>query len=621
MQASFTSHPSCVLRSGCARALFFNEETANMCGIFGYVGARNDAAQLILRGLKQLEYRGYDSWGIAVGGSAHIEVERHVGRIGTAECSLPESQIGLGHTRWATQGEVTTENAHPQLDCGAHLALVHNGIVANEAELRVALARAGHRIRSQTDSELIAHLIEDLLAQTPAGPERLLRAMLAAFGKLRGLNAIVVLDLRSGELAAAKSGSPLVVGTGESGHFVASDPAALLEHTRQVAFVNDGEALLLNRERARLFDIASGAELTLQPITLEWKPETETRGDHPDFMSKETHEQPALLSTLAERTRGGVIELAAKIEHAQDVFMIGCGSAMHAAIAAQHLFARVAGKRITWASASELTCLLPFIGPKALVIALSQSGETMDVLDAVRSARERGARIAALTNVRGSTLWRLADLKIPLGVGTERCVLATKSLTAKLALVVLVAYAVARQLEAGEALVQRAAADIDSMLHGDRRAHVQAIARTLATQDHLYVLGRGPSYAIALETALKIKEVSYIHAEGFASGDLKHGVMALIERGTACIAIAPKDETESDLLAGALQVKARGATVIGISPEPHTAFDYHIPVADMSEATLIASAIPAQLLGYDLAILRGHDPDMPRNLAKSVTVK
>jgi glutamine---fructose-6-phosphate transaminase (isomerizing) len=591
-----------------------------MCGIFGYAGERRDAAQIVLRGLRQLEYRGYDSWGIAVGAGAHIAVERHVGRIGGAECHLPESSLGLGHTRWATNGGITAENAHPQLDCGAHLALVHNGIVANQESLRTALARAGHRIRSQTDTELIAHLIEDLLEHTPPGPERLLRATIAAFAKLRGLNAIVVLDLRSGELAAAKSGSPLVIGTDPTGHFIASDPAALLEHTREVAFVDDGQALLVNRERARLFDMQTGEERELVRAVLEWTPEPETRAGHPDFMSKETAEQPALLRSLAERTHGGVVELAARIERSQDVFMIGCGSALHAAIAAQHLFAR-AGYRVTAASASEFECLLPFTSKRTLVVALSQSGETMDVLDAVRQARERGAQIAAITNVSGSSLWRLSDLRIPLGAGPERCVLATKSLTSKLGVLLLAAYALADRFDEAAALLARAATDVSDMLRGERRAQVSAIAKLLVAKDHLFVLGRGASYPIALETALKIKEVSYIHAEGFASGDLKHGVIALIESGTPCVAIVPSDSTEPDVLAGAMQVKARGATVVGVSPIAHAAFDYHIPVADLGDATLVASAVPAQLLGYDLARLRGHDPDMPRNLAKSVTVR
>jgi glucosamine--fructose-6-phosphate aminotransferase (isomerizing) len=265
--------------------------------------------------------------------------------------------------------------------------------------------------------------------------------------------------------------------------------------------------------------------------------------------------------------------------------------------------------------------LLPFISKNSLVIALSQSGETMDVLDAVRRAKERGAQVAALTNVQGSTLWRQADLRISLGAGPERCVLATKSLTMKLALIVLASYTLAKQQDEAERLLQLAAADVEDLLQGERRAQLAAIAQSLVAKDHLYVIGRGPSHALALETALKIKEVSYLHAEGFASGDLKHGVIALIEHGTPVIALVPEDATKEDVLAGVLQVKARGATVIGIAPKPHDGFDHHVQVADLGDATLIASAVPAQLLGYELARLRGHDPDMPRNLAKSVTVK
>ncbi|HKU42230.1 MAG TPA: SIS domain-containing protein, partial [Polyangiales bacterium] len=416
-------------------------------------------------------------------------------------------------------------------------------------------------------------------------------------------------------------GSPLVLGWSEEGHFVASDQTALLEHTRELSFVEDGQAVLLTRERARVFEMASLRELEPERVTVDWQPEIVERGGHPDYMSKETYEQPGLLRGMAERVRPAVLELAGRIQQSRDVFLIGCGSAAHAALAAQHLFARVAGRRVSWAAASELDHVLPFLGGDTLVVALSQSGETMDVLDAARRARERGAQIAAITNVEGSSLWRLADLRLGLGVGPERCVLATKSLSAKLAVLYLTAHALVGQLAAAEAALASAAADIEDMLGVARRSHMQDIARAIVARDHLYVLGRGPSYALALETALKIKEVSYIHAEGFASGELKHGVIALIEPGTPCIAIVPNDETQPDVLAGALQVRARGATVIGIGPEAHAAFDHHIPVADLGDATLIANAVPAQLLGYELARLRGHDPDMPRNLAKSVTVK
>lgn len=592
-----------------------------MCGIFGYVGERPNAAELVLTGLKRLEYRGYDSWGIAVSDAGHAAVDKRVGKIGEATTFLPLSTIGLGHTRWATHGGVTDDNAHPQLDCGGRLAVVHNGIVSNEAQLRRALSRAGHRLRSETDSELIAHLIEDLLEQVPEGPDRLVSATIAAFGKLRGLNAVTVLDVRRGEMVAAKSGSPLCIGFADSGYLLASDHVALIEHTRKVAFVRDGQALSITRAGVRMFDMASGQSVSPEITDVAWQAATADRGEHPDFMSKEIHEQPALLVDLAERAPAHIKELTQRIERAQDVYVIGCGSSAHAAQVAQHLFARVAGRRVHFVTGSEFAYLHPFLGSRSLVIALSQSGETIDILDTVRAAHERGAQVVALTNVEGSSLWRTADLTIPLGVGPERCVLATKSLTAQLAWLLLAAYALNNQLDAARSSVCAAAGDIERMLGSEARSNVQRIAQAIANCEHAYVLGRGPNHALALETALKIKEVSYLHAEGFAGGELKHGVMALIEAGTPCFVLAPQDETHADVIANAMQVAARGGMLIGMSAEPDNAFAHHIRVADVGPATVISHAVPAQLLGYELARLRGHDPDMPRNLAKSVTVK
>lgn len=592
-----------------------------MCGIFGYTGERPNAAELVLSGLKRLEYRGYDSWGIAVADGGHVAVDKRVGKIGDAATVLPLSHMALGHTRWATHGSVTDENAHPQLDCGGRLAVVHNGIVSNEAQLRRALSRAGHRLRSQTDTELIAHLIEDLIEQIPDGPERLVHATIAAFRKLRGLNAITVLDVRRGEMVAAKSGSPLCVGYAESGFLLASDHAALVDHTRRVSFVRDGQAVLLSRAGARLFDMNSGHEVSAEITEVQWKPINVERGPHPDYMTKEILEQPGALRDLAERAPGYVRELSARIEHAQDVYLIGCGSSGHAAQAAEYLFAKVAGRRVHFVTGSEFSFLYPFLGSRSLLIALSQSGETIDVLDAVRAAHERGASVVAITNVEGSTLWRSADFTVPLGVGPERCVLATKSLSAQLAVLMLTAHAMNRQLDSARSSLCRAADDIERLLAAPSRAEIQAIAQSIAAREHLFVLGRGPSHPLALETALKIKEVSYVHAEGFAGGELKHGVMALIEPGTPCIVLAPQDDTQADSVANAMQLKARGGLVIGIAPETQSAFDHHIRVNDVGPATLISSTVPAQLLGYELARLRGHDPDMPRNLAKSVTVK
>ena len=592
-----------------------------MCGIFGYVGHAQNAADLVLRGLKKLEYRGYDSWGVAVGHRDQVVLAKRTGKIGDAAPDLPASAIGIGHTRWATHGGVTEPNAHPHLDCAGRLALIHNGIVSNYRELREPLVRSGHRFRSETDTEVVAHLIEECLAATPAGPEQLLSATMTAFRRLHGLNAIAVADVRTGQIAAAKSGSPLVLGWSDHGHLLASDFSALLEHTRLVTFVEDRQAVLLSREACRLFDADSGRELTPAITEVEWEAAATELSGYPDYMTKEIHEQPSVLRRLAEGGGEHARRLAAMIRDAADVFVVGCGTAGHAALAAQYLLAPIAGRRVTVATGSEFPYLMDFVREGALVIALSQSGETIDVIDAVRAARQRGARLAAIVNVEGSTLWRLADLTVPLGAGPERCVLATKSFTAKLAMLLLTAYELAGRAAAGPALVAHAAGEIERLLADDRRDLIRQVAEAIHTREHLFVIGRGPSYPLALEAALKVKEVSYIHAEGFAGGDLKHGVIALIEPGTPCLVLAPRDETYDDIMAGAMQVKARGAMLIGVSPEPHEAFDYHIPVADLGPATAILNAPPAQLLGYYLALLRGHDPDKPRNLAKSVTVK
>lgn len=612
-----------------------------MCGIFGYSGERRDAAELILTGLKRLEYRGYDSWGVAVTNGARAAVDKRVGKIGGATTSLPPSSLGLGHTRWATHGGVTEENAHPHLDCAGRLAVVHNGIVENDVELRRALERRGHRFSSETDTELIAHLVEEALkdlehAERVRGEARdaptesqmeavrrddaLVLATMSAFRRLRGLNAIAVLDVETGALAAAKNGSPLVLGFGEREHFLSSDQGAITPHTRRVLFVKEGQAVSIVGGAARLFDVENGRETRAEVTTAQWEASGHDKGDHPDFMTKEIREQPSALRRISIASSEAVHALAELVRASRDVFTIGCGSGWHAALATEYLFG-AAGVRVTAVPGSEFSHRARFVKPGSLVMALSQSGETIDILEAVRSARANGATVAALTNVEGSSLARFADVVVPLGVGPERCVLSTKTLVAKLALSYLTARALAGDFATATRMVERAAADIEDMLDGERRRAVYKVALIINDSRHLFVLGRGPSFALALETALKVKEVSYLHAEGFAAGELKHGVIALIEPGTPCIVLAPNDDTRADVMAAAMQVKARGATVIGIAPEPHDAFDHFIEVADLGDATAIVNAVPAQLLGYDLARLRGNDPDMPRNLAKSVTVK
>jgi glucosamine--fructose-6-phosphate aminotransferase (isomerizing) len=592
-----------------------------MCGIFGYVGARTDAPGLVLHGLKQLEYRGYDSWGIAVPRDGAIVVEKRTGKIGQAETSLPASSVGLGHTRWATHGGVTDENAHPHLDCTGRLAIIHNGIVQNHRDLRRELQDRGHTFRSQTDTEVVAHLLEEEVARRGEGPEPLIQALMATFRRLDGLNAIAALDVTSGCLAAAKSGSPMTLGWASNGMLLASDYAALLEHTRRMTFLDESQAALLTPDGIAVFDVATGARITPDISEVEWSAEQAELNGFPDFMSKEIHEQPHVLRRIARERQRDAQELAALIRDAQETHLVGCGTAAHAAMAGQYLLARVAGRRSFYANGSEFGYLEKFLGQGSLAIALSQSGETIDVIDSVRSAKQRGASLASLVNVEGSTLYRLSDHATLLGAGPERCVLATKSFTAKLAVLLLTAYAMEDRVEEAAGLLERAATEIEAMLSDSRRDYIRQIAERIYRQEHLYVIGRGPSSPMALEAALKVKEVSYVHAEGFAGGELKHGVIALIEPGTPCLVLAPNDETHDDILSGAMEVKARGGTIIGIGPDADEAFDFHIPTADLGEASGIVQAVPAQLLGYYLALLRGHDPDKPRNLAKSVTVK
>jgi glucosamine--fructose-6-phosphate aminotransferase (isomerizing) len=549
-------------------------------------------------------------------------VEKHVGKIGQAATTLPGAHAALGHTRWATHGGVTEANAHPHLDCSGRLAVIHNGIIENHAELHRELIARGHTFQSQTDTEVLSHLLEDELAGSPPGCEPLVEALMRVFRRLEGLSAIGVLDLRQQCIAAAKNGSPLVLGWGDDGNYLASDSSALLEHTRRLTFLEDGQAALVRADQVAIYDVASGRRLGDARIwDIGWQEEKAELEGYPDYMSKEIHEQPGVLRRLASERLDEALQLAHLISEASTVHLVGCGSAAHAAKAGEYLFSRIAARQANAVVGSEFGYLVDFLGQGSLVVGLSQSGETIDLLESMKAGRARGAKLAALVNVEGSSLFRLVDHPILLSAGPERCVLATKSFTAKLGVLLLAAYAARGRLDDGVRLLDAAADEMQTFLSDQRMAQLQALADRVHTSEHLYVIGRGPSYPLALEAALKIKEVSYIHAEGFAGGELKHGVIALIEPGTPCLVLAPNDETFRAIVSGAQEIKARGGTIIGISPCPSEVWDEHIPVADVGEATSIVNALPPQVLAYELARRRGLDPDKPRNLAKSVTVK
>ncbi|MDQ2742838.1 MAG: glutamine--fructose-6-phosphate transaminase (isomerizing) [Chloroflexota bacterium] len=587
-----------------------------MCGIFGFVAAQNRHTSEVLAGLKFLEYRGYDSWGIAVAKDGEVESEKATGSISQASTHLPDSTVALGHTRWATHGGVTEANAHPHIDCAGRFAVIHNGIVENYQELGARL-RPGHIFLSQTDTEVLAHLLEEEIEREPD----LLTALLIVFRQVEGLSAVAVLDAHSGQVAVAKNGSPIALGWADDAVYLASDANALLDHTRRIHFLEDGNAAALTPDGIRVYNVQTGRPLNPEVRNVTWDVRHSGLEGHAHFMIKEIHEQPRVLREIGERKRAEAGALAQAIGEARDVYLIGCGTAYHAAMQGRYLLAEMAGKNSTVAAASELNLILPLLGPDSLVVAFSQSGETIDVLEAVREARARGARIAALVNAEGSALDRTADLSILLGCGPERCVLSTKSYTAKLAVLHMAARILAGEAERGATEVHDASYRLDSLFEREAvHGTIRDTARRITDHQHLFILGRHRNYPLALEAALKIKEVSYLHAEGFAAGELKHGVIALITNGTPCLILAPDEDFRHEALAAASEVQARGAFTVGFSPRPESEFDVTLPVSCSVSAAYEISAT-AQLLAYELALLRGCDPDKPRNLAKSVTVK
>jgi glutamine---fructose-6-phosphate transaminase (isomerizing) len=587
-----------------------------MCGIFGYVGKQNKAADLVLEGLKLLEYRGYDSWGIVVKQGKKLTYEKHVGKIGDAKVNLPQSVLGIGHTRWATHGGVTEKNAHPHLDCTKTIAVVHNGIVENFQELKQELIKKGHKFISETDTEVIPHLVEENLKH-----EGFSSSVRDSFDALKGLNAVVIANAVSKEIVAAKTGSPLICGIGEQELFVASDACAIIKHTKKVIFLEDNQMVILG-EKLKLISLPDGKEITPKIHELDWKFEETQKGKYKHFLLKEINEQPRVIENVVLNYQEEINNLAKLIDQASGTFMLGCGTASYSALAGTYLFSRVANKHVDFSIGSEFNYLENYLTSSSLVIPISQSGETIDVVDPVANAKKRGSKIAAIVNVLGSTLYRQADYKILLGAGQEKAVVGTKSFIAMVAILLLTAYSLAGKMEQGKNLLKKAAENVKEILKKQFEQNLQEVAQQLKNKEHIYVIGRGLSYATALEATLKIKETACIHAEGFAGGELKHGVIALIEKGTPCIAFAPNDETYDDIVSNAQEIKARGGFIIGIGPKNNNVFDRFLKTADSGDATIISQVVISQLLAYYLALKRGiKDPDKPRNLAKSVTVK
>lgn len=593
-----------------------------MCGIFGYIGQKQNAPDIVFGGLKTLEYRGYDSWGVAIKEHKSIVVEKHVGKIGVAKVSLPPSSLSIGHTRWATHGGATIENAHPHVDCKKELSVVHNGIIENFQELKDQLLKQGHTFKSETDTEVIPHLIEEHLKT-----KGFATAVRDTFNKLRGMNAIVVAYAPSKEIVAAKTGSPMCIGIGKDEYFIASDAAGIVKHTKKLIFLEDKHMVIAGsaakgKSYLKLLSLPDGKEITPEIHTLNWKFEDAEKGKYEHFLLKEINEQPRVITNIALNYQTETKQLAKLIHDAYGTFMLGCGTASYAGLAGTYLFSSIAKRHVNFSIGSEFKYLEDYVKKETLVIPISQSGETIDIVDPVQRAKAKGATIAALVNVLGSTLYRQAQHKILLGAGQEKAVVATKSFLAMISVLLLTAYTIQKKQKEGIELLKIASKNVQEILDNDHTKQIQSLAKELKDREHMYLLGRGLSYATAMEATLKIKETSYVHAEGFAGGELKHGVIALIDKGTPCFIFAPNDDTYDEIISNAQEVKARGGFIIGVGPKNNAVFDRFIKTADIKEATMIPQVLVAQLFAYYLALARGiKDPDKPRNLAKSVTVK
>jgi glutamine---fructose-6-phosphate transaminase (isomerizing) len=606
-----------------------------MCGIVGYVGDRQ-ATPILIGGLKRLEYRGYDSAGVAVSNGKGAKVVRCRGKLAALEKLLeserPDGSVGIGHTRWATHGRPSDENAHPH-KVGA-VSVVHNGIIENHVGLRVRLRAAGRSFSSETDTEIVAHLIDEALA---AGSPSLLEAVRKALRQVEGAYALVVLsDLHPDRVIAAKNASPLVVGLGKKEMFLASDVPALLEHTREVLFLEDGDLAELTREGVRVTDL-EGLAQSRTPKTITWSAAQAEKAGFPHFMLKEIHEQPqAVTDTLRGRLlpdkNDALLDGFELPGDLRRVVLIACGTSYHAGLVGKFLIESAARLPCEVDLASEFRYREPVVAPGELVVGISQSGETADTLAAIKEAKARGARTLALCNVVDSAIARTCDGALYTHAGPEIGVASTKCFTAQLAALCLLAIHLGRRTgrlgDAEAAELIRELLLIPQKLSDTLQnpGDVKAIANEYKhAKDFLY-LGRGTNYPIALEGALKLKEISYIHAEGYAAGEMKHGPIALIDDGIPVVVIAPRGKGYEKVLSNLAEVRARDGCVIAVATQGDKTIAEHcrtvlwVPEAPPLLQPLL-TVLPLQLLAYEVALARGNDVDQPRNLAKSVTVE
>ncbi len=604
-----------------------------MCGIFGCAMHEGKVAPLIKEGLTRLEYRGYDSVGIATAFDAKLQIKKGAGKIEEVDRrvdlgDLP-GHIGLGHTRWATHGIPSDENAHPHTDCSGTIAVIHNGIIENFAGLKEGLTARGHVFKSRTDTEIVAHLIEEEMKKGT----RLEEASKTAFNKITGAFSLVVISSQDPEkIICARNESPLLLGISEKGNFCASDVTAFLPLTNKAIELHDGEMAVLTPSTYSIRKFATGAQVSRSPYEVTWSVEMARKEGYPHFMLKEIHEQPRALSDTLRGRETYLNLLAIELTRADKVFLVACGTAYHSCLAGTYMFSKLAGVNATPVIASEFAELYgDSLGKETAVVAVSQSGETLDTLGAVRFAKERGAPIYSVTNTLGSSITRLSNIYVLTQAGPEIGVAATKTFTTQLATFALLAPRLAQKnnrLDNPESFLSdlRKLPKLMEDVINEQEATVKGVAVKYAYDENFYFLGRGVNAATALEGALKLKEISYIHAEGYPAGESKHGPIALVREDFPCLFISPTDSTRSKIIGNIMEMKARGARVIalfenGDSEIKDLADDcIQVPACPSPILSPILDVVPLQMLAYYAAVERGYDPDKPRNLAKSVTV-
>jgi len=588
-----------------------------MCSIIGYKG-QLDVAPLLVKSLERMEYRGYDSVGMATINNGKIILKKGVGRVAdvtrTLDLASMAGDTGVGHTRWATHGSVTNNNAHPHYGCTDSIAIVHNGIIENHKELKEELIGIGHIFKSDTDSEVIAHLLEKYYVDQ----KDIKKAVIDTCKRLEGAYAFVAV-FEDGTICGSRYNEPLIIGSVDTGHFISSDILGFLEYTKKAIYLDNRDTVILDSKDLQIFDM-NGDPVNRAITQVAWELASIDKGKYAHHTLKEIHEQPVIVEKAGTQNLDRIEEFCNILRNSRTVFLTGSGTSYHCALIAKHLLSNFAKIHAETMVSSEFQYALDGIDSTSVLLAISQSGETADVLQAVKAAKHMEARILSIVNIPTSSLARISDSFLPIECGPEIGVAATKSFTAQLSLIYTVVDRLCKGCLGFEAYKVFLGGALRKIL--DTEIEIHRIAERLGDATDIYIIGRSIHYPIALEGALKLKELAYIHAEGMTAGELKHGPLALIESNSYVIIINPNDTTSNDNIATAHEIKARGATIIGISDRPNDVYDIFIKIPSAKSIIYpIIEVLPFQILAYYLALAKNADPDYPRNLAKSVTVK